>query len=492
MTAYNLARAAEGPQKGMTYEELLVDNIFGLDNDYLSAGEGLKQAIKSDPLGFLQNAGISAYEGAKQAVTQPLTTAEALLSGMYDSGVDVASTLGPDPAYLNNALQEMYGVTYDEATDEQVTRAREALFGDVLNVAGVVPGVGAAAKGIASLPNAVKGAANAIDTAQRAQFQRVISENTPVQDVSSLAGRQFYDPNNVELRRMQSGTLTSQEADYWNKLAMADKMRAQGVSDETIANTVGILRLPRVDLKGNPLSPRSVNDPGYRETFAATPTEMGTLRPDRLNDYGFNIFDDPTLGVFSGSFNSRSTPPTIRLNPNQSAQAKAETKAHEMAHGDDLISGIPSGERGTDPDVVMHQKFDAISALEKDIKAEKNPTVKRMLKDRLSALKRQTSYELYEANPGEMLARLSSGETTMARRLTPFQVLNPYLLPKNSPVQRGIMALNTAAFSETNPVMRRLLDYGYLSRADTRDYHVGVPMDVSKAVTGTYSAKSKP
>ena len=137
MTAYNQARAAAGPQKGMNYSELFVDNIFGLDNNYLSAGEKLKQAINSDPLGFLKNAGISAYEGAKQAVTQPLTTAEALMSGMYDSVVDVASTLGPDPAYLNDALQEMYGVTYDEATDEQVTAAREALFGDVFNVAGI-------------------------------------------------------------------------------------------------------------------------------------------------------------------------------------------------------------------------------------------------------------------------------------------------------------------------------------------------------------------
>lgn len=151
MTAYKLARANAEPQKGMNYSELFVDNIFGLDNDYLSAGEGLKQAIKSDPIGFLKNAGISAYEGAKQAVTQPLTTAEALLSGLYDSGVNVARTLGPDPTYLNDALQEMYGVTYDEATDEQVTAAREALFGDVFNVAGVVPGVGALAKGASAL-----------------------------------------------------------------------------------------------------------------------------------------------------------------------------------------------------------------------------------------------------------------------------------------------------------------------------------------------------
>jgi hypothetical protein len=151
MTAYNQARAAAGPQKGMTYSELLIDNILGLDNEYLSAGERLGQAINADELGFLKNAGISAYEGAKKAVTQPITTAEAMLSGLYDSGVDVASTLGSDPTYLNNALQDMFGVTYDEATDEQVNAAREALFGDVLNVASVVPVAGAVAKGTSAL-----------------------------------------------------------------------------------------------------------------------------------------------------------------------------------------------------------------------------------------------------------------------------------------------------------------------------------------------------
>jgi hypothetical protein len=151
MTAYQNARAATPPQKGLTYSELLLDNILGLDNDYLSAGEQLGQAFNADELGFLKNAGISAYEGAKKAVTQPLTTAEALLSGLYDSGANVASTLGQDPTYLDDALREMYGVGYDEATDEQVNRAREALFGDVLNVGSVATGLGAASRGIAGI-----------------------------------------------------------------------------------------------------------------------------------------------------------------------------------------------------------------------------------------------------------------------------------------------------------------------------------------------------
>lgn len=155
LTALQNALANPRQQKGLTYGELLLDNLIGLDNEYLSAGEQFGQAFNADPLGVMKSAGLSAYEGAKKAVTQPLTTAEELLAGLYESGVDVASTLGPEPTYLNDTLMELYGVGYDEATDEQVNRAREALFGDVLNVGAVASGLGAAGtgvKGLASLP----------------------------------------------------------------------------------------------------------------------------------------------------------------------------------------------------------------------------------------------------------------------------------------------------------------------------------------------------
>lgn len=147
MTAYQQARAAERP-KGMGYTELFFDNVIGLDNDYESTLEDMVDAYNADKMGFLKNAAVGAYEGAKTAVMNPLTTAEALISGLYDSGANVLSTLGPggEAEYLDSALMEMYGVTYDQATDDQVSKAREALFGDVMNVAGVASGVGAGAK----------------------------------------------------------------------------------------------------------------------------------------------------------------------------------------------------------------------------------------------------------------------------------------------------------------------------------------------------------
>ena len=146
MTAYQNARAATPPQKGLTYSELLLDNIIGLDNDYLSAGEQLGQQLRADPLGVLKSAGVSAYEGAKKAVTSPIETIQGVGDAIYGSGEDLFRG-------VDSKIQEMFGVGYNEATPEQVTQAREALIGDVMGVSQLVAGPAALPrKGLASLP----------------------------------------------------------------------------------------------------------------------------------------------------------------------------------------------------------------------------------------------------------------------------------------------------------------------------------------------------
>jgi len=144
MTAYQNARAAAGPQKGLTYSELLLDNLLGLDNDYLSAGEQLGQAFNADELGFLKNAGLSAYEGAKGAVTSPIETIQGVGDAIYGSGEDLYRG-------VEGKLQELFGVGYREASPEQVTQARESLVGDVLNVSQLIPGAAMTKKGLGSL-----------------------------------------------------------------------------------------------------------------------------------------------------------------------------------------------------------------------------------------------------------------------------------------------------------------------------------------------------
>jgi hypothetical protein len=146
MTAYQNARAATPPQKGLTYSELLLDNIIGLDNDYLSAGERFGEQLRADPLGVLKSAGVSAYEGAKGAVTSPIETIQGVGDAIYGSGEDLFRG-------VDSKIQEMFGVGYNEATPEQVTQAREALIGDVMGVSQLVAGPAALPrKGLASLP----------------------------------------------------------------------------------------------------------------------------------------------------------------------------------------------------------------------------------------------------------------------------------------------------------------------------------------------------
>ena len=40
------------PSKGLSYGELIVDNILGLDNEYESFGEKLSKAINEDEIKF--------------------------------------------------------------------------------------------------------------------------------------------------------------------------------------------------------------------------------------------------------------------------------------------------------------------------------------------------------------------------------------------------------------------------------------------------------
>lgn len=148
MTAYRNARAAEGPQRGLTYSELLLDNILGLDNEYLSAGERLGQQFNADELGFLKNAAVGAYEGAKRVVSDPIGAGEDLLSGIYDSVSNLATE------DLDARLKRMYGVGVDQASDEQVNRARESVFGDALTASQLIPGAALVGKGVGAMAGA--------------------------------------------------------------------------------------------------------------------------------------------------------------------------------------------------------------------------------------------------------------------------------------------------------------------------------------------------
>ncbi len=134
------AFAAEEP-KGMGYAELLLDNIIGLDNQYESTGEAFGKAFNEDELGTLKNMAVGAYEGAKEFVTSPIETTGNVVKDIRDS----VYRLGSED--LDARIKRMYGIGYQDATDEQVTKAREAVIGDAVTASSLIP----AARGVKSV-----------------------------------------------------------------------------------------------------------------------------------------------------------------------------------------------------------------------------------------------------------------------------------------------------------------------------------------------------
>jgi hypothetical protein len=163
--------------KGKGYIELLVDNIVGLDNDYESFGEAFGKSFNEDELGTLKNMAVSAYEGAKEFVTSPIETTKDVATEISDS----VSRLGAES--LDGRIKRMYGVGYQDATEEQVTKAREAVIGDAITASSLVPAAkGATTVAKAAIPGKVQadvvGQMRSIldgDTEFRAE-----SENPPV------------------------------------------------------------------------------------------------------------------------------------------------------------------------------------------------------------------------------------------------------------------------------------------------------------------------
>lgn len=148
------------PKKGMGYVELLIDNIIGLDNKYESFGEKLGTEFNKDELGFLKNIAVGAYEGAKEFVTSPIDTTKSVVKDIADS----VQRLGTED--LDMRLKRMYNVTYADATDEQVNRARESVFGDALTALELVP-AGAATAVVAKKALKSDAGKQAVDFAKR-------------------------------------------------------------------------------------------------------------------------------------------------------------------------------------------------------------------------------------------------------------------------------------------------------------------------------------
>jgi len=147
--------------KGLSYAEIILDSIIGLENNYETAVEGIVKQFNQDRIGFLKTLGKTIYDETVDFISSPvdmqgLEKVNPMVAPelkVAEFGVNIANELKQaverlSSQDLNTRLQSMFGVDYDKATDDQVSKARESVLGDGLIVAEVIPAVRAASKAV--------------------------------------------------------------------------------------------------------------------------------------------------------------------------------------------------------------------------------------------------------------------------------------------------------------------------------------------------------
>ena len=147
--------------KGLSYSEIILDSIIGLENNYETAVEGIVKQFNQDRIGFLKTLGKTIYDETVNFMYSPvdlpgLEKVNPMVAPelkVAEFGVNIANELKQaverlSSQDLNTRLQSMFGVDYNNATDDQVSKARESVLGDGLIVAEVIPAVRAASKAV--------------------------------------------------------------------------------------------------------------------------------------------------------------------------------------------------------------------------------------------------------------------------------------------------------------------------------------------------------
>jgi hypothetical protein len=273
------------PAKGQDYLSLLVDNIVGLDNNYESAGEQFGKSFNQDELGSLKGMALGAYEGAKEFVDSPVESATSIIADVKDS----VYRLGTEK--LDSRLKRLYNVGYEDATEEQVTQARESVLGDGLTALGLVP--------------AARLTKNVLDLADNA-----------------------YDPTKVNI----FGGLGAKQADF-SAYKKARKLQANKVSPRDIEIETGWHEGPdgywrfEIDDKKAKIDSSAIND----EKSLSEILDHPELFKNYDLDSELRVFFDPNLGDKDyGSFDPKTN--TIFLNPSLSDKDLKATLLHEIQH----------------------------------------------------------------------------------------------------------------------------------------------------------------
>tara|TARA_R110001606_G_scaffold349969_1_gene499984 strand:+ start:575 stop:1918 length:1344 start_codon:yes stop_codon:yes gene_type:complete len=168
-------------------------------------------------------------------------------------------------------------------------------------------------------------------------------------------------------------------------------------------------------------------------------TPMGEEAREMIRPYGdasLNVVDNPDIeSPIQGQYLPNKD--LIELRPGMDARERASVLQHEIAHFDQDQSRLPYEETGTDPITMAEVRDEQIAALDSLIKDSSIPKDERksyrVLRKELNSL---TPQEMYEANPGEMLARIAMGDPTSARKVSALQMLNPYIMGQSNPSYR--------------------------------------------------------
>jgi len=137
----------------LSYGELAVDSLFGLDNNFTSAGENLIKIIKEDPVEFGQQVISSVYEGGKNFLTPEIFGGTGPVQGTINYGTEIyKSARDIFTQSLDERLFEKFDVNKEEATWEQLNQAKESILGDLLIASEVVPLASLTTKSLKVIP----------------------------------------------------------------------------------------------------------------------------------------------------------------------------------------------------------------------------------------------------------------------------------------------------------------------------------------------------
>jgi len=140
--AFSLSGSNVGKVRGLGPKD---PNYKGTGYGPLIAGNIAEVAsvIADDPVGFAKDTAVGVYEEGKDFLSRPIDYSKEVVQEVVESAADLKNK------DINARLQEKYGVTFEQATPEQVDDIRQSILSDSMTASGLIPAaglVGAAAK----------------------------------------------------------------------------------------------------------------------------------------------------------------------------------------------------------------------------------------------------------------------------------------------------------------------------------------------------------